>query len=82
MFLFLKNKGDGWATSNEVSTGACVAGRTARAHCQRLVALGLSDVAEVFPSHRYRMSKMAGKRNKAMLQRLEEAAAVFESCKE
>ncbi len=62
-----------WLSSADVARLAAVAGRTARAHCLKLVNLGLADQAEVFPSHRYRISDKAGKRNVAYLQRLERA---------
>jgi hypothetical protein len=35
------------------------------------------DQAEVFPAHRYRLSKKARKRNINYIQRLERAAEVF-----
>ena len=51
--------------------------RTVRAHTRRLAELGIVDVAEVFPGHRYRYSEKASKRNRAYLLRLEKAAGVF-----
>lgn len=67
----------GWVTSAEVATRARVSPRTARHHLLRLVRLGILDQAEVFPRHRYRVSQLAGKRNKAFVQRLEKAQEVF-----
>jgi predicted ArsR family transcriptional regulator len=67
----------GWLTAKDIADRAEVAGRTARAHASKLVALGIFDVAEVSPGHRYRFSGLARKRNRAMLQRLEAARAVF-----
>ena len=67
----------GWLTAKEIADRAGVAGRTARAHAAKLVQLGIFDVAEVFPGHRYRLSELAVKRNKPMLQRLEAARMVF-----
>ena len=66
-----------WLTSKEVAERAGVAGRTARAHLLKLVHLGIVDQAEVFPAHRYRLSEMADKRNKAYVQRLHAAMEVF-----
>ena len=67
----------GWLTAKEIADRAGVAGRTARAHSAKLVALGIFDVAEVFPGHRYRLSELAEKRNKAFVQRLEAARLIF-----
>ncbi len=66
-----------WTTSKEIAAAAGVAPRTARHHCLRLVKLGVFDVAEVFPSHRYRLSPSADKRNFGYMNRLREAASVF-----
>jgi predicted transcriptional regulator len=62
-----------WVTSKDAAHKSNVAARTARHHLRRLVELGICDLAEVFPAHRYRISKMASKRNKAYLLRLEYA---------
>lgn len=68
---------DGWVTSQGVADAANVKPRTARSHLIRLVRLGIVDQAEVFPGHRYRMSSLAEKRNKAFMQRMAKAAEVF-----
>lgn len=67
----------GWITAKEIAGGANVGDRTARSHALRFVRLGIFDQAEVFPAHRYRLSELAGKRNKAFLQRLDEAAEIL-----
>ena len=67
-----------WVTSKDIAEGANVAQRTARAHALRLVNAGIFDQAEVFPSHRYRISGKADKRNKGFMQRLERAREFFE----
>ena len=67
-----------WVTSAEIACGAQVAPRTARAHVQHLVALGIFDQAEVFPAHRYHLSSQADKRNKGYLLRLKQAEEVFQ----
>jgi len=72
VFAFVRDSKT-WVTSKEIAVGAKVAPRTARAHALRLVNTGLFDLAETFPSHRYRLSPKAGKRNKTFLQRLEES---------
>ncbi len=66
-----------WSTSRELAEKAGIADRTARAHALKLVRLGLLDVAEVFPAHRYRLSEKANKRNAAYLLRLKHACEVF-----
>jgi DNA-binding transcriptional ArsR family regulator len=67
-----------WVTAKDVAKATKVASRTARHHLLLLTKMGLVDVAEVFPGHRYRFSEKAGKRNAAYLQRLEYSAKVFE----
>lgn len=67
----------GWMTAKEIAEETGVAQRTARMHCLNLVKLGIFDLAEVFPAHRYCASDMGDKRNKAYLLRLEKAADVF-----
>lgn len=66
-----------WLTNDEIAQAAQVAPRTARHHTKRLKDLGLVDVADVFPGHRYRASEFAGKRNAAYVQRLAQAAEVL-----
>jgi DNA-binding IclR family transcriptional regulator len=77
IFLALERAGGGWLTNREIAEAAGVAGRTARAHSLRLVRLGILDLAEVFPAHRYRLSEKAAKRNTAYFQRLRQACEVF-----
>ena len=79
VFRWLTKRGDSWTTANEIAAGAKVAPRTARAHACKLVGLGICDQAEVFPGHRYRISKVAEKRNKGFLLRLRAAESVFGS---
>jgi DNA-binding IclR family transcriptional regulator len=76
VFDAVKHHG-GWITNAEIAKAAGVAPRTARAHSAKLVSSGLFDLAEVFPAHRYRLSDLAEKRNKAMLNRIDAARAVF-----
>lgn len=66
-----------WFTAKDIAKNAAIAERTARNFCFKWVQLGLLDVAEVFPSHRYRLSPKANKRNAAYLLRLQRAADVF-----
>lgn len=76
VYVALKAAG-GWLTNTEIAEAAKVAARTARAHTLKLVRLGVLDLAEVFPAHRYRLAELAKKRNTAYVQRLESARAVF-----
>jgi hypothetical protein len=66
-----------WLTANDLATLSNIAGRTARAFALKFVNLGILDLAEVYPAHRYRLSKKASKRNKAYVVRLETADGVF-----
>ena len=68
---------EGWFTSAEIAQSSKIAKRTGRAFCNKWVKLGLLDQADVFPSHRYRFSTHAKKRNAAYLLRVENAANVF-----
>jgi hypothetical protein len=76
VFRFVKSQ-QNWVTAKDIAMATEIAGRTARLHCLKLVQLGIFDQVEVFPAHRYQFSKFAGKRNKAYLQRLEQACAIF-----
>jgi DNA-binding Lrp family transcriptional regulator len=66
-----------WLSNNQIASEAKISERTVRAHTRRLVELGLLDLAEVFPAHRYRWSTKAEKRNAAYLNRLDKAREVF-----
>jgi DNA-binding transcriptional ArsR family regulator len=70
-----------WVTSADVVTTGHVKPRTARHHLRRLVNLGIVDMAAVFPGHRYRLAKMAGKRNAGYLRRLLAALDVVQGSK-
>jgi len=76
-YVAAKNAADRWATANELADKSKVAQRTARAFALKFVKLGLFDIAEVFPAHRYRLSSLAAKRNASYVRRLDEAVAVF-----
>lgn len=77
LFKALQARSGKWATAKEMSDEAEIAGRTARAHLTKFVGLGIVDVAEVFPAHRYRLAEKADKRNAAYINRLKAAASVF-----
>jgi hypothetical protein len=66
-----------WFTNQELSEQTKLPGRTVRLHTHRFVELGMLDLAEVFPAHKYRWSSKSGKRNAAYLQRLQQADGVF-----
>ena len=66
-----------WVTAKDIAANTKVAERTARAHALRLVKAGIFDQAEVFPSHRYRISDKASKRNRGFMQRLEQSREFF-----
>ena len=76
VFQFLSGS-NGWCTAIDVAAGSNVAKRTARAHLLKFVKAGVVDQAELFPGHRYRLSPLAEKRNKSLIQRLRQAAEVF-----
>lgn len=76
VFQFLSGRTD-WITAADVAAGSKVASRTARAHLSKFVKAGVVDQAEVFPGHRYRLSPLAEKRNKSLIQRLRKAIEIF-----
>ena len=67
-----------WFSNQEIADRLNgVSGRTIRLHTKRFVQLGLVDLAEVFPRHKYRWSAKADKRNYSYLSRLKQADEVF-----
>ena len=66
-----------WFTNKEMAERSSIKLRTVHHHCLNLVKLGLFDQAEVFPSHRYRVSEFATKRNVSYVTRLDKAKEVF-----
>lgn len=75
---FEKNAGR-WFSINELkpTLGDKMVPRTIRNHANKLASLGILDMAEVFPGHRFRLSEKASKRNAGYLQRLQVAAEVL-----
>ena len=67
----------GWLTAKEIAEAAGVARRTAAHHALRFVNIGVFEQAEVFPAHRYKLSTLAEKRDKAFCERLQKAIEVF-----
>ena len=76
-FAALVNNKDRWITSNDLAGESLIAQRTARAFLLKFTKLGIVDLAEVFPAHRYRLAEKAGKRNAGYVGRLEKARLVF-----
>lgn len=66
-----------WVTMKEIVDGTGSKRETVGLHCRRFVKLGLFDQAEVWPGHRFRLSELAEKRNKSMIERLATARSVF-----
>lgn len=77
IYQVLKNNPTQWFTNKTLSDASKVTGRTVRLHTNRFVKLGIVDLAEVFPAHRYRFAEKASRRNAAYVQRLENAVEVF-----
>jgi predicted ArsR family transcriptional regulator len=76
LFNYLR-KATGWCTARQAAETTGIAYRTVRAHLYKFSKAGIIDQAELFPGHRYRISKMADKRNKALFQRLIQASEIF-----
>jgi hypothetical protein len=67
-----------WLTNKEIAKLSGVASeRTVRFQTRKLVQLGLIDIAEVFPGHRFKWSEKGEKRNQAYALRLQKAGEVF-----
>ncbi len=77
VFSLLEKHPQRWFTHAELAQGTYVAPRTIRAYTVKFVKLGLLDVAELWPGHRYRLREKPEKRNTAYHQRLKAAQAVF-----
>lgn len=73
----LCNQYGSWITAKELADKTGIAPRTARAHVNKLVKLGLVEMAEVFPGHRYQLSEFASKRNRGYFDRIKRAAEVL-----
>lgn len=69
----------GWMTNAQIAKvlKERVASRTVRAITLKFVKLGILDMAEVFPAHRYKLSPKAEKRNKGYWLRLQKVLEVF-----
>ncbi len=76
LFNYLSNQTD-WCTAAAASEGSQIASRTARMHLLKFVKAGIVDQMTLFPGHRYRLSPLAEKRNKTLIQRLKAAVEVF-----
>jgi hypothetical protein len=76
IFEFVR-KADRWVTMKDVVAATGSRRETVGNHLRRFVSLGLMDQAEVWPGHRFRVSVLAEKRNKAMLERLDRAKEIF-----
>jgi hypothetical protein len=76
-FFEVARKRGQWATAADLAKQAHVADRTARAFAKKFVELGIFDVVEVYPGHRYRFAPKAKQRNTGYLKRLEQAVEVF-----
>jgi prophage antirepressor-like protein len=63
-------------TNREIAQQAGVAVRTARAHTQYLLQLGLLDLYETFPRHLYQLAARAEKRQHGYYQRLEQLSHI------
>jgi hypothetical protein len=80
VYLVAKTSPEEWFTVLELAKRSGVARRTASMHASRLVSLGVFDLRELFPGHRFRIAAKAEKRNKAHILRLDEAVSVFGLC--
>lgn len=80
VWYFMKDNGL-WTTNKEIAEGVKFAESTVRSHTRHLVEAGIIDQMEVFPQHRFRISKMADKRNINFVQRIEATYEIFKEAK-
>jgi len=64
-------------TVKEIAENARVKARTAHDHALKLAQLGIFEQAEVFPAHRYRLSRVEDNWTKDYLLRMEQAIEAF-----
>lgn len=76
VFMALESRKQ-WVTNLELATELKMSPRTVRYKTKKFVDLGLIDMAEVFPAHKYKYSDKADKRNIAYVKRIKQAAEVF-----
>ncbi len=77
VYQALKNHPDKWMTNHDIAELVGISERTVRLHSRRFVTLGLLDLAEVFPAHRFRWSSKDSRRNKSYVLRIEHAVEAF-----
>lgn len=77
IYRTLKKEPERWMTHAEIEKSSGVCARTVRQHTLKLVRLGLLDMVELFPRHRYRFSEKGHRRNKSYAQRLTQAEEVL-----
>ena len=75
--VFEHLKDGAWKTSAEVALATRIAGRTARHHLTKLVALGVLEEARIFPGHRYRLNGRPSARAAEFVKRLKDAGEIF-----
>ncbi len=75
VFTALESKS--WKTNKDLSEETKIPLRTVSFKTKKFVDLGICDLAEVYPGHRYRLSDKASKRNKAYFDRIIQAKSVF-----
>lgn len=73
-YLALKSNCNRWLTNNELAEIANVSQRTARKYSRIFADIGVADVMELFPAHKFRISYEG---NSLMIRELELAALVF-----
>lgn len=66
-----------WQTHSQIARVSGLTRRYVNSMTKKYLALNLIDLAEVFPAHLYRLSKLASKRNPAYLERLRRTDRVF-----
>jgi hypothetical protein len=76
LLVFRQRAGD-WLTNNAVAKAAEISPRTARAHTDRLVRLGVLEEQQVYPGPVFRLAGEPGEEAQGYLQRAEKAREIF-----
>jgi DNA-binding transcriptional ArsR family regulator len=77
LYMVARKNPSRWFTTRELAEASGIAIRTASMHASRLVKLGVLEVRELFPGHRFRLAQTATKGAKPHATRLDEAVEIF-----
>jgi DNA-binding IclR family transcriptional regulator len=77
LLLVFRQRADEWLTNNVLAQEARVSPRTARAHTDRLVRLGVLEEQQLYPGPVFRLADQPGEEAREYLDRVEKAREIF-----